>query len=314
VDIDKGLEWTIARSGLKLHLSPRVREAIGGYLFLLPWIIGFVTLFGGPVIGSFIFSLFRTDFLNEATFVGFGQYQTLMEDPLVGKALFNTAYYSFVMVPLSTALALSIAIILNQGIRFQGLWRTIYYIPSVVSGVAVSVLWMWLFQPDVGLLNALLAKVGIEGPRWIYSEEWAIPSMILMGLWGSGGSMLIFLAGLRNIPTALYEAAEIDGAGPFLRFWYVTIPMLTPTILFSIVMGIIGSFQIFTQSYIMTQGGPNNATLTVILYLYNKAFKQFRMGYGAALAWVLFVILLVLTLLTIRSSRFWVFYAGEKRL
>jgi multiple sugar transport system permease protein len=232
---------------------------------------------------------------------------------LAGKAFFNTAYFSFVSVPLSTIMALSIAIILNQGVKLQGLWRTVYYIPSVVSGVAVSVLWMWLFQPDVGLLNALLAIVGIDGPRWIYSEEWAIPSMILMSLWGSGGSMLIFLAGLRNIPTALYEAAEIDGAGPFLRFWHITIPMLTPTILFSIVMGIIGSFQIFTQAYIMTSGGPNNATLTVILHLYNKAFRQFRMGYGAALAWILFAILLVLTLLTIRSSQFWVFYAGERR-
>jgi multiple sugar transport system permease protein len=314
MNASKRMNWVIGWPVPKLHLTPRVLEAIGGYLFLLPWIVGFITLFGGPVIASLGLSLFRTDLLNEATFVGLQQYQILMGDPLVGKALFNTAYYSFVSVPLSTVMALSIAIILNQGIRFQGLWRTIYYIPSVVSGVAVSVLWMWLFQPDVGLLNALLAMVGIDGPRWIYSEEWAIPSMILMGLWGSGGSMLIFLAGLRNIPTALYEAAEIDGAGPFLRFWHITVPMLTPTILFSIVMGIIGSFQIFTQAYIMTSGGPNNATLTVILHLYNKAFKQFRMGYGAALAWVLFAILLILTLLTIRSSTWWVFYAGEKRL
>ncbi len=304
---------TAARPLPGLRLRPRVREAIGGYLFLLPWIIGFVTLFGGPMIASFGISLLRTDFLNEATFVGLGQYRTLLGDPLAGKAFLNTAYFSFVSVPLSTIMALGIAIILNQGIRLQGVWRTIYYIPSVVSGVAVSVLWMWLFQPDVGLLNALLAMVGIDGPRWIYSEEWAIPSMILMSLWGSGGSMLIFLAGLRNIPTALYEAAQIDGAGPFLRFWHISIPMLTPTILFSIVMGIIGSFQIFTQAYIMTSGGPNNATLTVILHLYNKAFRQFRMGYGAALAWILFAILLVITLLTIRSSQFWVFYAGERR-
>jgi multiple sugar transport system permease protein len=304
---------TAAQPPSKLRLKPRLWEAIGGYLFLLPWLIGFVTLFGGPMIASFGISLLKTDFLNEATFVGLGQYRTLLSDPLAGKAFFNTAYFSFVSVPVSTIMALSIAIILNQGIKLQGLWRTIYYIPSVVSGVAVSVLWMWLFQPDVGLLNALLAVVGIEGPRWIYSEEWAIPSMILMSLWGSGGSMLIFLAGLRNIPTSLYEAAQIDGAGPFLRFWHITIPMLTPTILFSIVMGIIGSFQIFTQAYIMTSGGPNNATLTVILHLYNKAFRQFRMGYGAALAWVLFAILLVLTLLTIRSSQFWVFYAGERR-
>lgn len=309
----KGAKWTIIRPLRTPQLTPRAREAIGGYLFLLPWIVGFVTLFGGPVIASFGISLFRTDFMNESTFVGFQQYKALIEDRLVGKALFNTAYYSFVMVPLSTALALGIAIILNQDIKLQGLWRTLYYIPSVVSGVAVSILWMWLFQPDVGLLNDLLWKVGIDGPRWIYSEEWAIPSMILMGLWGSGGSMLIFLAGLRGIPTALYEAAKIDGAGPFLRFWHITIPMLTPTILFSLVMGIIGSFQIFTQVYIMTSGGPNNATLTVILLLYNRAFRQFRMGFASALAWVLFAILLVLTLIAIRSSEWWVFYAGEKR-
>ena len=296
-----------------LRLRRRVREAIAAYLFMLPWMIGFTGFFGGPILCSLGISLFRTDFLNEATFVGLEQYRLLIEDPLTGKALFNTAYYSFVMVPLSTALALGIAIMLNQRIRFQGLWRTIYYLPSVVSSVAASVIWMWIFQPDVGLLNDLLWKVGIEGPRWIYSEEWAIPSMILMGLWGSGGSMLIFLAGLRNIPTPLYEAAEIDGAGPFVRFWHITIPMLTPTILFSLVMGIIGSFQIFTQSYIMTGGGPNNATLTMILRLYNLAFRQFRMGHASALAWVLFAVLLILTLLMIRSSAWWVFYAGEKR-
>jgi multiple sugar transport system permease protein len=202
---------------------------------------------------------------------------------------------------------------LNQGIKLQGVWRTIYYLPSVVSGVAVALLWRWLYQPQVGLLNSFLAGVGIEGPRWIYSETWAMPSLILMALWGSGGAMLIFLAGLRSIPTALYEAAEIDGAGPFRSFWNITLPMLTPTILFNVVMSIIGSFQIFTQVFVLTdgEGGPNNATLTVVLYLYRKGFENFHFGYASALAWALFIVVLVFSVIALRTSEYWVFYAGE---
>lgn len=295
-------------------LSPWLREALFGYLCLTPWIIGFLFLTAGPMLASLGLSLFETDLLNTAKFIGLKWYRAILfTDRLATKALVNTAYYTFVMVPASTILALGIAILLNQGIKLQGLWRTIYYLPSVVSGVAVSLLWRWLYQPQVGLLNSLLANVGISGPRWIYSETWAMPSLIIMAIWGSGGAMLIFLAGLRGIPTALYEAAEMDGAGPFRSFWNITIPMLTPTILFNVVMNIIGSFQIFTQVFVLTdgEGGPNNATLTMVLYLYRKGFQNFHFGYGSALAWVLFVVVLVFSLVALRSSRYWVFYAGE---
>jgi multiple sugar transport system permease protein len=301
-------------TGRRQLLSPWLREALFGYLCLIPWIVGFLVFTAGPMLASLGFSLFRTDFLSTARFIGLKWYgDILFVDRLATKALINTAYYTFVMVPASTALALGIAVLLNQGIKLQGLWRTIYYLPSVVSGVAVSLLWWWLYQPEMGLINALLGDIGIKGPRWIYSETWAMPSLIIMALWGSGGAMLIFLAGLRGIPTALYEAAEMDGAGPFRSFWNITIPMLTPTILFNMVMSIIGSFQIFTQVFILTngQGGPNNATLTMVLYIYRKAFEQMYFGYGSALAWTLFIIVLIFSVVALRTSSLWVFYAGE---
>ena len=293
----------------KRVMKPWLKEALSGYLFISPWIVGFLFLTAGPMIASFGLSLFNTDLLNTATFIGLGRYVTVLQDRLMMKALRNTAYYTFAMVPLSTTLALTIAVLLNQGIKLQSLWRTIYYLPSVVSGIAVSLLWRWLFQPQAGLFNALLAQVGITGPGWIYSEDWAMPSMIMMSLWGSGGAMVIFLAGLRGIPTALYEAAEIDGAGSIRRFWTITLPMLSPTILFNMVMNIIASFQIFTQAFVLTNGGPANATLTMVLYLYRKGFEQFRFGYASAVAWVLFVVVIIFSFIALRTSRYWVFYS-----
>jgi multiple sugar transport system permease protein len=300
-------------------LRPHIREAIAGYLFIAPWVVGFLVFTAGAMLASLGISLLKTDFLTHADFVGFSQFKYIFQDPrhLTQKALINTAYYSFAMVPLGTSFALFIAVLLNQGIRGQSIWRLIYYLPSVVSGVAVSILWVWLYSPDLGLINSLLWKFGfyphiLSVPiRWIYNEAWAMPSLIIMAVWGSGGSMLIFLAGLRNIPTTLYEAAEIDGASGWQRFWTITIPMLSPTIFFSLIMGIIGSFQVFTQAFVMTQGGPNNATLTMVLYIYRKAFQQLHFGYASALAWLLFAIILFFTLLVVRSSDFWVFYAGE---
>jgi len=301
-------------TGRQQALSPWLREALFGYLCLIPWIVGFLVFTAGPMVASLGFSFFRTDFLNTAEFIGLKYYaDILFTDKLATKALVNTAYYTFVMVPASTALALGIAVLLNQGIKLQALWRTIYYLPSVVSGVAVSLLWWWLYQPEMGLINSLLSQIGIQGPRWLYSEQWAMPSLIIMALWGSGGAMLIFLAGLRGIPTALYEAAKMDGAGPFRSFWNITIPMLTPTILFNVVMNIIGSFQVFTQVFVLTNGlgGPNNATMTMVLYIYRKAFNQMYFGYGSALAWALFAVVLVFSVIALRSSNYWVFYSGE---
>jgi multiple sugar transport system permease protein len=180
-----------------------------------------------------------------------------------------------------------------------------------MSGVAVSLLWMWVFNPEFGVINFLLDIVGVQGPRWIYDEHWALPSLIIMSLWGAGGGMIIFLAGLQGVPQALYDAAEVDGAGAWRKFWNVTLPMLTPVVLFNLVMGIIGSFQVFTQSYVMTGGGPHYATHFLVLYIYNSAFEYLKMGYAAALAWVLFLIILGLTALIFRSTPFWVYYEAQ---
>jgi len=298
------------------RLSPRQREELFAFLCISPWLINFIVFVAFAMLASLGISLFRTNLLNRTTFVGLSNYKEMLTtDNLFWKSLGNTAYYSFAMVPLGTAFALLIALVLNQGVKFQGFWRTVYYLPSIVSSVAVALLWGWLYHPDYGLINSILDQLGvfrfIPRIKWIFAESTAIPSLILMGVWGAGGAMLIFLAGLQSIPTTLYEAATIDGANAWQRFWKVTIPLLTPTIFFSIIMRIIGSFQIFTLSYIMTDGGPNNATLTVVLYLYRKGFEQFKFGYSSALAWALFFVILGLTLLVIRSSEMWVFYESE---
>lgn len=294
-----------------LRLSTSAKKELIAYLCISPWILGFLVFTVGAMGMSLVLSFLETDLLRGYEFVALDNFARMFDDKLVSKALTNTAYYAFAMVPLGTLFALTIALIMNQGIWGQGFFRTVYYLPSIISGVAVSILWSWLYQPDSGLINSLLALVGIQGPRWIYSREWAMPSLILMSVWGTGGSMLIFLAGLQSIPSVLYEAAEIDGANIWHRFRHVTIPMLTPTIFFNVVMRIIGSWQVFTQAYVMTNGGPANSTLTMVLYLYRKGFEQFQFGYASALAWLLFAIILVFTLLTFRSSAIWVYYEGE---
>jgi len=262
---------------------------------------------------SLFLSFTKTDLLTGTKWLGLGNYKHLFfEDPLFPQALKVTAIYSFGSVPLTTTLALLIALMLNQNIKLRGAWRTLYYMPSIVSGVAVSIIWAWMFNPRFGLINAALKGIGIANPpRWIFSEEWALPAFILMSLWGAGSNMLLYLAGLQGIPTPLYDAAKVDGANAFQRLLNVTLPMLSPTIFFNLIMNVIGSFQIFTQSYIMTQGGPNNATLTMVLFLYRKAFQQFRHGYASSIAWVLFGIIMALTLLVLRSSALWVYYEGE---
>ena len=284
------------------------REAIYGYAMASPWIIGFLVFIFGPMLASLVIGLYDTDFLNKWQFVGLHWYTSVVQDRIVLKALWNTAYFAFAAVPLNTLLALCIAVMLNQGIAGQSFWRTVYYLPSVVSGVAVALLWRWLYEPQIGLFNTLLAWFGIQGPRWIFSEEWAMPSVILMALWGAGGPMLIYLAGLRGIPTQLYEAAEIDGAGSVRRFFAITLPLLTPTIFFNVVLNIIGAWQVFAQVLILTDGGPNNATLTAVLHLYRTAFRNLYFGYASAQAWLLFLVVLVFVFVALRSASSWVHY------
>lgn len=294
------------------RLSMRAREEIAGYLFILPWLLGFLIFTAGAMFYSLYLSFFKADFLSEFSFVGLANYaQMLLEDDLWPKSIRNTAYYSFVSVPLLTILALLIALLLNQKVLGLSIFRTIYYLPSVVQGVAVAILWVWLFHPEYGPINGLLGVFGLSGPAWLSTEQWAMPAIIIMSLWGVGGSMIIFLAGLQGIPQSLYDAAEIDGAGPLSCFWNITVPMMTPTIFFSLILGMIGSFQMFTQAYVMTRGGPNNATLTYVMHIYNKGFRQFHFGYASALAWVLFLLILLLTVLILKSSSAWVYYEGE---
>jgi len=295
------------------RLSQRTVEELTAYLFLSPWIIGFVVFTAGAMIASFFISLNDTDLLSIAKFVGLRNYQRALLAPLFHKALAVTAYYTALVVPLGTIIALLIALMLNQKVWPVGVWRTIYSLPAVVSGVAVALLWGWVLNPEYGLVNQGLALLGIKGPRWFASEQWAVPGLVLIALWGTGTNMLLYLAGLQSIPTALQEAAKIDGAGPWAVFRHVTLPLLTPTIFFNVVINIIGSFQVFTNAYILTQGGPNNATLTMVLYLYREGFQLFHFGYASAIAWILFAIILFFTLIIIRSSSLWVYYEGGLR-
>jgi len=246
-------------------------------------------------------------------FVGLENYvQMFTKDNQFWKSIQVTALYSAMALPSGIVLALGMALLLNQKVAGISLFRTIYYLPAVTSGVAVALLWSWIFNSEFGVLNWLLGLFGIEGPAWLLDPTWALPAFAIMSLWGAGGLMIIYLASLQGIPAALYEAAQIDGANALRRFRHITIPMLTPTILFNLVVGIIAVFQTFTNAWIMTKGGPNYATYFYVLHLFNNAFGYARMGYASALAWILFIIVLILTAAVLRSSQYWVFYAGEK--
>jgi multiple sugar transport system permease protein len=294
-------------------LSPRAREEIVAYLFLLPWLIGFIVFTAGAMLFSLGLSFFETDLLSGNKFVGLSNYQKLLTDDLFLKSVQVTTIYTFIFVPLSVILALAIAMLLNQQVAWLSVWRTVYYLPAVVSGVAVALIWSWVLQPEYGLLNNFLSGFGLRGPRWLLDENTAIYGVGMLALWGTGTNMLLYLAGLQSIPTELQEAAKIDGAGPWNVFRFVTIPLLTPTIFFNLIINIIGAFQIVDQVLILTDGGPNNATLTMVLYLYQTAFRLFKFGYASAIGWALFVMVMILALIVIRSSEYWVHYEGGVR-
>lgn len=291
-----------------------------GYLFISPWLFGFIFLAAGPILFSLGMSFTRWSLLSAPQWVGFANYGKIFtDDPLVYRSLWNTAYYVFFSVPLGMALSLALALLLNQPLKGIGIFRTIFFLPSVTNLVAVSILWLWIFNPEFGLLNRALAVLGIAGPLWLQSETWSKPALILMSLWGVGGGMIINLAALQGIPRELYEAADLDGAPRWRRLWHITFPLISPAIFFNLVMNMIGSFQVFTQAFVMTasasegqEGGPNHSTLFFVLYLYKKAFQEFKMGYASALAWVLFVIILIFTLVQFGLSKRWVYYETGK--
>lgn len=284
------------------------QEIFAFYTFISPWLIGFVLFIGGPIIASLYFSLTNYTVLSSPEFIGFGNYSSLFNDPLFWKSLYNTVYYAVLFIPLGILVAFTMSILLNQDLKGLAIYRTIYYLPSIVPAVANAILWIWLLNPQWGLINMLLKAIGIQGPGWLTSEQWAKPGLVLMSIWGVGSWIIIYLAGLQGVPEQLYEAAEVDGATKLQRFFYITVPLMTPTIFFTLVTGLIGAFQVFTQAYIMTNGGPVNSTLFYALYLFRNAFNYLKMGYASAMAWILFLIVLVLTLIQFRLARKWVFY------
>jgi multiple sugar transport system permease protein len=280
-------------------------------VFASPWFLGFLIFGGGPIIFSLIMSFCEYDVLAPPKFVGLKNYLTMfLDDPLFYKSLWNTIFMA-IGIPLGMTVSLSIAILLNYEIKGMAVYRTFFYLPAIMPAVAASILWIWIFNPHEGILNNLLANMGISGPGWLQNQYWSKPSLILMGLWGAGGGMIVWLAGLKGIPAHLYEAAKIDGAGRFRMFVNITLPMLSPYILFNLIMGLIGTFQVFTQAYIMTQGGPVDSTLFYAYLLFNNAFRYMKMGYASALAWILFGIVLSLTLLQLWVSKRWVHYESE---
>jgi multiple sugar transport system permease protein len=288
-------------------------ETRDAYLFILPWLIGFLAFTAGPMLASLYISFTRWEIVTSAQWVGFEQYIRLFQDDRFYLSLYNTAYYVFIGVPLHLFLALLAALGMNLNLAGIRILRTLYYVPSITPVVANSILWLWIFHPQWGLANALLQSLGFEGLYWLQDPKLAKPAFIIMSFWSIGGQMVILLAALQGISPTYYEAAKIDGAGTFRQFWHITLPLLTPALFFNLILAIIGAFQVFAQAFIMTQGGPSYSTLFYVLYLYRMAFENFRMGYASALAWILFVIILIFTLLQFRISNFWVFYEGDLR-
>lgn len=293
------------------RMTRRERRALWlGLAFISPWLFGFLVFTAYPVVASLYFSFTDYNVVSPPRFIGLRNYVDLWQDPLFGITLYNTLYLAAIGIPLALFLSLVIAMLLNTKIRFQGVFRTIYFLPSVVPAVAVALLWRWFLNPDFGPINQALEAVGIPGPGWLADPAWSKPALILASLWGVGGSMVIYLAGLQNVPVELYEAADLDGARRWQRVRYITLPMLSPVILFNLIMGIITSFQAFTSIYIMTGGGPSNSTMVYALYLYQNAFQFFKMGYASAMAWVLLLITTVALAVIFRTSG-WVHYEGR---
>lgn len=297
-------------------LNKKQKEAITGYLFFLPALINLIFFLGIPILFALYISFTNYNLfnVNNIQFVGLQNYRNLFNDSLFYKSLGNTLYHVSLSIPVNTVVGVSLALLLNNHqLKGLKLFRTTFLLPTVVSGVAVTLLWQWILDPNFGLINSFLMNFGVNGPGWLTDSVWSKPSIVLMNTWSVGGTMMIYLAGLQGIPQTLYDAATIDGAGAFRRFWHVTIPLLSPTIFFNMITGAIGAFQVFAEAYIMTGGGPNNSTLYYAYYLYNKAFADLQFGYASAMGWILMVITLVLTLIAMRISAKYVYYEGNSK-
>jgi multiple sugar transport system permease protein len=281
-------------------LTLGARQAIIGYTFIMPFILGFFIWFLGPTIYSAYLSTTEWNMISPAKFVGLENFREIFNDELLHTALRVTIVYTLISVPLGLLFGFALALLMNTKVRGIRAFRTIYYLPSIVPAVANAVLWAWIFNTEFGLLNVILRSMGIPKVAWLLDTRFALPAIIMMGLWGVGGGMVIYLAGLQGIPEVYYEAAEIDGAGRLGRLIHITIPLMSPVLFFNLIMGIIGSFQVFTAGYLLTDGGPQNSTLFYVLYLYRVGFRYLEMGYAAALGWLLFFIILLMTLIVFR--------------
>jgi multiple sugar transport system permease protein len=287
----------------------RRREALAGYAFASPWLLGFACFLAFPILTSLYLGFTSYNMLTPPRWIGVANYRVLFSsDPVFWKSLGNTLYYVVFAVPLNLVLGVLIAMLMNQKVRGIRMYRTVFYLPNVVSVVAIALLWSWILDPSFGLVNSALARVGIEGPGWLYDPAWSKPSLIVMGIWNVGGAMVIYLAALQDIPVHLYESASIDGAGAVRKFFRITLPLLTPSIFFNVVVAVIFSFQVFTQAFIMTGGGPIRSTYFYAYYLYDKAFTESSMGMASAMAWILLLVTLALTLVIVRTSSRWVYY------
>jgi multiple sugar transport system permease protein len=292
--------------------SAAMRRQLLGLLFISPWILGFLGFTAYPILASLYYSFTSYNILSPPQFIGLGNYVFMFtQDATFPIIIYNTLYIVVIGVPSALVVAFLLAALLNNAIVWRSLFRTIFFLPSIVPAVAVAMVWQWVYSPNYGLFNSLLASWGLHIIPWLSSPSLAKISLIIVSLWGQGTAIVIFLAALQNVPRELYDAAKVDGASGFQRFLAVTIPMCTPSILFVLITGLIGWFQYFTIGFIMTNGGPMQSTNFYSIYLYQNAFAFFRMGYASSLAWVLFVIIVILTIVIFRSSARWVYYASS---
>jgi multiple sugar transport system permease protein len=296
------------------RLIPR-RQTRLGLLFISPWIIGFCAFYLYPFLATVYYSFTRFTGIGNPSFTGLTNFSGLLHDDTFRTALFNTFYYTIIEVPLSTAAALGLALLLNMNVRGQAIYRTLFYIPSIVPVVASSLIFVWIFQPSFGIVNSLLSDVHIAGPAWFFSIAWSKPTFILLGLWGLGQPMVIYLAALQGVPAEMYEVAALEGAGPFQRLRYVTVPMISPVILFNVILSLVLSIQYFTQAQVIESppGSPGTSTMFFVIYYYQQAFTDLHLGYASAMALLLFILVLIITVVLLRTSSRWVYYEGEQR-